>query len=75
MDFESGRELELLPSKRVVEAEVVGDSRCDAGAPGDAALLERMRKLRKATPRSEHLETLTSDMLKDALADRENCDD
>ena len=67
-------ELEPLSGNDVLETEVVGDSQCDAAAAlGGVALPERMRKLRKATPRSEHLEALTPGMLKDELAGREDC--
>lgn len=71
---EGESELEPLSGNDVLEIEVVGDSQCDAAAAlGSVTLPERMRKLRKATPRSERLEALTPDMLKDELAGRGDC--
>ena len=67
-------ELKPLPSNEVSETEVAGDAQPDADAVlGGVTLPERMRTLRKATPRSEHLEALTLGMLKDELAGRGDC--
>lgn len=58
---------------RFVWNEIAATGEVPGAAPAQEAkgsLQERLRALREATPRSEHLENLTPEMLKEELASR-----